>query len=84
MSGNGCFDHTKFDRSKDAIQKARDAKLLMAPERVRKRLARAWAGKSKAAAIASFCLECVGYDRKEVALCTSLACPLWEHRPVKA
>jgi len=56
----------------------------MVPERFRKRLARAWAGKSKAAAIASFCYECVGYNRKEVALCTSLGCPLWAQRPVKA
>jgi len=31
-------------------------------------------------AIRMFCLECVCYDRREVALCTSLACPLWLYR----
>lgn len=32
-------------------------------------------------AIKSFCLECVGYARKEVTNCTALACPLWLYRP---
>ena len=31
-------------------------------------------------AIRMFCLECVCYDRREVALCTSPACPLWLYR----
>jgi len=32
-------------------------------------------------AIKSQCLECLGYDRKAIAECTSWACPLWEYRP---
>ena len=42
---------------------------------------RAVSGKSLRAAVNSFCLECVMYQREEVRLCTSLACPLWLHRP---
>ena len=30
------------------------------------------------------CLECVGWQRNDVAHCTSLACPLYQHRPFKA
>jgi hypothetical protein len=32
-------------------------------------------------AIKAFCLECCGWQRKEVRLCTGLACPLWAYRP---
>ncbi|MBL7188170.1 MAG: hypothetical protein ISS70_17745 [Phycisphaerae bacterium] len=37
--------------------------------------------KSMRAALNSFCLECVGYQREEVKACTDLACPLWAYRP---
>ncbi len=37
-------------------------------------------GKSRKAAMQSFCLECMGWQRKEVALCTSLECPLYGFR----
>ena len=37
--------------------------------------------KSKAAAIKSFCAECVGFERKAVRECTDTGCPLWHHRP---
>jgi len=37
--------------------------------------------KSMRAAINSQCLECVGYQRKEVSLCTDLGCPLYSYRP---
>ncbi|MBE3098087.1 MAG: hypothetical protein IMZ44_13295 [Planctomycetes bacterium] len=39
------------------------------------------AGKSKAAAIKAFCAECVGWERREVALCTAPACALYAFRP---
>lgn len=42
---------------------------------------RAMSGKSKAAAIHAFCLECMGWQREEVRLCTSPACPLFPYRP---
>ena len=38
-------------------------------------------GKSLRAAINAFCLECVCWQRKEVTLCTDLACPLYAVRP---
>jgi len=33
------------------------------------------------AAIRAFCLECVGWDRHEVGMCTATACPLYKYRP---
>jgi hypothetical protein len=36
---------------------------------------------SKAAAIKAKCLDCCCYQRKEVELCTVVACPLWHVRP---
>jgi len=38
-------------------------------------------GKSLRACINAQCLECCGWQRKEIELCTSLACPLWAVRP---
>ena len=38
---------------------------------------------SKAAAIHAFCLECMGWVRYEVKMCTSPACPLFNHRPYR-
>lgn len=37
--------------------------------------------KSMRSAVNSFCLECIGYIRKEISLCTDLACPLYSYRP---
>ena len=42
---------------------------------------RAVKGRSLRAAINAQCLECVCWQRKEVALCTDLACPLYAVRP---
>lgn len=36
--------------------------------------------KSRKSAVRSFCLECVGYDPREVTKCTDKACPLWKWR----
>lgn len=41
----------------------------------------AMAGKSRRAAMHAFCLECMGWAREEVRLCTSYACPLFPYRP---
>jgi hypothetical protein len=38
-------------------------------------------GKSRKAAMRSFCLECCGWQIKEVFLCTDLACSLYPYRP---
>ena len=32
-------------------------------------------------AIKAQCLECIGWERREVAACTAEACPLWAYRP---
>jgi len=44
---------------------------------------KAMGGKSMKAAIKAFCLECVGWEKEEVRLCTGLACPLWPYRPYR-
>jgi hypothetical protein len=33
--------------------------------------------------IKAMCLECMGWQRAEVAKCTATACPLYKHRPYK-
>jgi hypothetical protein len=42
---------------------------------------RAYAGKSRSAAIRAFCLRCVGYLRNDVRDCTAYGCPLHAFRP---
>lgn len=42
---------------------------------------RAITGKSRKAAMHAFCLECCGWQIKEVFLCTSPQCPLYPYRP---
>ena len=38
-------------------------------------------GRSAKSGIKSFCYECMGYVRAEVAACTDLGCPLYPYRP---
>ncbi len=45
---------------------------------------RAMSGKSMKCAIKAMCLECMGWDREEVRLCCSPACPLYPYRPFVA
>ncbi len=42
---------------------------------------KAMTGKSRKAAMHSFCLQCCGWVIKEVFLCTSPQCPLYPYRP---
>ena len=42
---------------------------------------KAVSGKSRKAAMRAFCLECCGYEIREVFLCTDLGCPLYPYRP---
>jgi len=44
---------------------------------------RAMSGKSRKAAMRAFCLECVGWECNEVALCTDKNCPLYSYRSYK-
>ena len=45
---------------------------------------KAYSGKSKAAALKALCLDCSCYQRREVSLCSALACPLWLYRPFQS
>ena len=58
-----------------------DERLSQIPERQRRAYIKAVERKSMAAAVKSFCYECVGYVREETKLCTDPACPLWAYRP---
>jgi len=51
------------------------------PETCRRTYLRAMQGRSLAAAVKAFCLECVSWERQEVARCTAPACPLYPYRP---
>ena len=42
---------------------------------------KAMSGRSMKSAIKSNCLECMGWQREEVKLCTDLGCPLYPYRP---
>jgi len=53
------------------------------PKKYRHIYTRAMQGKSRKAAMNAFCLECCGWQRKEVAACTSEACPLYCFRPYR-
>jgi len=51
------------------------------PQRYRESYNRAMTGRSRKAAMYSFCAECCGYEIREVFLCTSPECPLYPYRP---
>lgn len=60
----------------------RAGRLETTPESAKGHFVAAWAGKcSPRRAIKAQCLECVGFDRREVAECTNWACALWHFRP---
>ena len=63
------------------MNKAQVKVLEGCPASYRATLERAYAGKSRTAAIRAFCLRCVGFQRKEVTACTALGCPLHPYRP---
>ena len=50
------------------------------PKKYIKIYAKAMRGKSRKAAIHMMCLECMGYDPKEVTSCTDKGCPLYKYR----
>jgi len=57
-------------------------RLVDMPKTMRRLFCRAYLGRSMRAAVKAHCLMCVGYDRKEVSLCSSPECPLYPYRPV--
>jgi hypothetical protein len=58
-------------------------KSLSMPSSCRQTYHRAMSGRSPAAGIRSFGLECTAWQREEVKLCTSQGCPLFPYRPFK-
>ena len=59
---------------------SRPRRLREVPRKYRALYRRAWARKSRKAAIRAQCLECVGFSSREVELCTAPACPLFAFR----
>ncbi len=53
------------------------------PHKYRRTYDRAVAGKSLRSCVNAQCLECVCWQRKEVTLCTDVACPLYAVRPYR-
>lgn len=51
------------------------------PRKYRSKFARAYSGKSKAAAIAAKCADCSCFQQGEITHCTVFNCPLWPYRP---
>jgi len=45
---------------------------------------KAFTGKSRAAALKAKCLDCTGWQRKEITLCKVESCPLWLFRPYQS
>lgn len=56
-------------------------RLVQMPRQYRAIYKKAVSGKSRKAAMHAFCLECCGWQIKEVFLCTDLGCLLYPYRP---
>lgn len=56
-------------------------RLAQIPKLYRALYDRAITGRSRKAAMHSFCVECCGHEIREVYLCTDLACQLYAYRP---
>ncbi len=65
----------------EARAQAVEVRLAQMPQSCQGLYKRAVTGKSLRACIKAQCLECVAWQRVEVTLCTSLACPLYPVRP---
>jgi len=60
-----------------------EERLKQIPKSYRSAYRKAMRGRSLRAAVNSFCLECVGYQREEVKICPDKGCPLYPYRPYK-
>ncbi|MFX0194891.1 MAG: hypothetical protein ACFFCW_02120 [Candidatus Hodarchaeota archaeon] len=54
------------------------------PRKYRRLYDRATGGKSLRSSINAQCLECCGWQSREVAVCSDVACPLWSVRPYRS
>ena len=81
----GPFQRTGAKKSQkmtlDTLNPKVTAKMAIIPVKYRSTYRKAMTGKSLRAAVNSFCLECTGWQREEIRLCTSPACPLFCFRP---
>ena len=71
----------KIDFKLKSRQQQIAERLSQIPESQRRTYIKAVRRKSMAAAVKSFCYECMGHEREEVKVCSDLACPLWMYRP---
>ena len=69
-----------FEKSREGKIAKRRAEM---PEIHRVNYDKAMTGRSLKAAVKGHCLECVGWQKEEVRLCTDLACPLYPYRPYR-
>jgi hypothetical protein len=61
-----------------------ERRLAEVPRRYRKQYLMVVASSQRASrtlCIKLMCLQCVGFERKEIAHCSSMACPLYRRRP---
>lgn len=66
------------------LSPAAQRRLSGVPVKYRQKYLSAVQGKaSPRESIRAMCLECMGYDTKEITSCSSDACPLWHHRPYR-
>ena len=75
-------DGETADESNVDLSAAQIKTLAGVPDSLKPTFIRAFQG-SKAAAIKSFCLSCVGFVKKDITRCTAAGCPLYSHRPYK-
>jgi len=68
------------DAEISGIDAERARRLAKVPAKYRNLYRRAYAAKSRKAAIRAQCLECCGWSADEVRRCTAPACPLYEFR----
>lgn len=83
MSTSALKPKTASSTSPDRRQ-AIAKRLEQMPESYRNVYRKAVSGKSKAAGLKSFCLECVGWQRNEITACSDEGCPLWPYRPYRS
>ena len=71
----------KLRGADELLPKAVRRKLQAMPSIYRRRYREAMRGRSRKAAMESFCMECFGWEGRQVAHCTDVSCPLYPYRP---
>lgn len=75
------FAQNRLSGLEPARRSAVERRLSQMPKIYRRTYLLAVGGRSPKAAIKASCLECIGWQREEVARCTASACPLYAYRP---